>query len=267
MSRRKRRRLIQLACFVAIIGGMLALGFDPRAIASVVWGWMQVIAAWSREHPALAAGLFVLATAATKIAPFTGGGAVMVFGGFLFGTELGGVLSATGATLSALLVRAAGRHFFGDIILDRWGERFARVEERILANGFSYYIALRLIPIFPAWLVNLVAVVIPLRASVVAAGTFLGVLPISCIMAGVGSTLSVVTSRADELSWRLLLDLDILLPLGGLMLLALLPPLLQLSLERRRRRRAGAETSPSSERVRARPFRRRMRLQPQPESP
>ena len=239
MGRRKRRRLIQLACFAALIGGLLALGISPGMIAAVVWGWMQVIAAWSRENQALAALLFVLVLALTKIGPFTGAGAAMVFGGLLFGMELGGALSATGAALSALFVQLVGRRFFGDLILDRWGDRLARIEKRVLANGFSYYLALRLVPVVPAWIVNLVAVVIPLSRTVVFWGTFLGVLPISCIMAGVGSTLSTVTMRDEDLSWRLLLDPNVLLPLAGLTLVALVPPLLQALITRRKRRRAG----------------------------
>ena len=239
MGRRKRRRVIQLACFAALIGGLLALGISPGMLAAVVWGWMQVIAAWSRENQAFAALLFVLVLALTKIGPFTGAGAAMVFGGLLFGMELGGVLSATGAALSALFVQLVGRRFFGDLILDRWGDRLARIEKRVLANGFSYYLALRLVPVVPAWIVNLVAVVIPLSRSVVFWGTFLGVLPISCIMAGVGSTLSTVTMRDEDLSWRLLLDPNVLLPLAGLTLVALVPPLLQALITRRKRRRAG----------------------------
>ena len=263
MGRRKRRRLVQLVCFAVLIGGLLALGISPGMIAAVVWGWMEVIAAWSRENQALAALLFVLVLALTKIGPFTGAGAAMVFGGLLFGMELGGVLSATGAAMSALFVQLVGRRFFGDLILDRWGDRLARIEQRVLANGFSYYLALRLVPVVPAWIVNLVAVVIPLSRSVVFWGTFLGVLPISCIMAGVGSTLSSVTSREEELSWRLLLEPNVLLPLFGLILLALIPPILQHFLARRRVRRDADGQIPKFARVSRRGVRRGMKLAPE----
>ena len=234
MNKQKRNRLTKLACLLVVMTAPLALGFDPATVGLLLWSGMEVIAAWSRDNMFVAALLYVLATAVTKTVPFAGGGTAVIFGGFLFGTTWGGILSAAGSTLSATIVALVGRRWFGDIVLDRWGERFAAAEHRLLQNGFSYYLALRVLPVLPAWLVNFVAVIVPLPMRTVILGTFVGILPISCIMAGIGSKVSAVTSKDDDLSWRLLLDPNVLLPLAGLVLLALIPPLLQQLLRRRR---------------------------------
>jgi len=235
----KRRRLTQFAGLVAVFGGLWLLGLDPRAVGALVWAAMQAVAGWSQENVLVAAGAYLLATAATKIVPFTGGGAVLILGGFLFGAALGGVLAASGATLSALIVFLLGRRLLSDLILDRWGDRFARIEERILEYGFSYYLALRLLPMLPAWFVNLVPVIVPLRLRTVLVATFLGLLPLSFIMAGLGESLSDVTAREERLSVALRLDSGVILPLAALSLLALIPPALPWLFARRRGRKTG----------------------------
>lgn len=239
--RRRTRRLLKLLLLAAIFGGLWAVGLRPGLLAGILWAWAQQLSEWAQDSPALAAAAYLLGTALAKLTPVTGGGLVMVLGGYLFGTAAGGLLAAAGAALSALLVALAGRRWFGDLILDRWGERLARAEQRLLADGFNYYLAMRLLPVLPAWLVNLVPVLVPFPLRTVVAATALGVLPISLIMAGVGSGIAAIGEREAELSVQLLIDPAVLLPLAGLSLLSLLPPLLGRALARRRGSRgAGA---------------------------
>lgn len=238
VMRRRTRRLLKLLLLAAVFGGLWAVGLRPGLLAGIVWAWAQQLSEWAQGSPVLAAAAYLVGTALAKLTPVTGGGLVMVLGGYLFGTVAGGLLAAVGAALSALLVALAGRRWFGDLILDRWGERLARIEQRLLADGFSYYLAMRLLPILPAWLVNLVPVLVPFPLRTVAAATALGVLPISLIMAGVGSGIATIGEREEALSVQLLIDPAVLLPLAALSLLSLLPPLLGRALARRRSRRS-----------------------------
>lgn len=98
-------------------------------------------------------------------------------------------------------------------------------------RGFYWLIAARLLPMLPAWLINLIPLAIPMRVPVIFAATFLGILPAAFVLGNVGSTLASLAA-AESLSTGIVFRADVLLPLAGLALLALVPPLL----DRRRRK-------------------------------
>lgn len=209
--------LFATAWFLAPAGGALADMLRP---------WQRAIAGWSEAWPVSAALVFVLATAAGKLTPFPGGAILMLSGGFLFGALTGGLLAAAGSALSAGSVLILGRRLLGGMAERRLGGRFAAIERRMAADGFNYLLALRLLPVLPAWLVNLLPLAVPVPLPTVLLATFLGVLPISLIVAGIGSGLSDLAG-AGAFSMELLLRADILLPLAALAGFALLPALLR----------------------------------------
>ncbi len=77
-------------------------------------------------------------------------------GGFLFGLWLGALLSVVGATLGSVAVFLAARTAFYDLFHARAGAALARLEEGFRRDSFSYLLFLRLVPVFPFWLVNIV---------------------------------------------------------------------------------------------------------------
>jgi len=222
-----RRRVVKIVALVALLAGVWLLLGESEGIADFVRRWHGALVTLAHESLIAGAAAYVLSTAVAKLTPVTGGGVAMILGGYLFGTIGGGLLAAAGAAASALAVAIAGRLWLSELVLDRWGERFARIEHRLLEDGFSYYLALRLLPIVPAWLTNLVPIVVPLPLWQVGLATFVGVLPVSLIAARLGSGIARVAAREEALTARLLIDLEILLPLLALALLALLPPLLR----------------------------------------
>jgi uncharacterized membrane protein YdjX (TVP38/TMEM64 family) len=90
-------------------------------------------------------------------------------------------------------------------------------------NAFNYLLVLRLIPLFPFWLVNLVPAFlgVPLRTYVVA--TLLGIIPGSLVYASVGNGLGVVFDQGDTPDLGIIFKPAILGPILGLAALALLP--------------------------------------------
>ena len=76
--------------------------------------------------------------------------------GFVFGTALGAVIVVLAATLGSLIVFLAARYAIGDLLYKKAGPFVRRMEEGFRKNAFSYLMFLRLVPLFPFWLVNLV---------------------------------------------------------------------------------------------------------------
>ncbi|MCG5510280.1 TVP38/TMEM64 family protein [Ectothiorhodospira lacustris] len=187
----------------------------------------ETLLAWTALHPVAMAAGYVVAVTFGKVTPFPGGFLLMLTGGFLFGAPLGAVLSATGSAFSAVMVGAVGRRLFRGPIHRRWGHRLQKMEAKVNANAFSVILAARLFPLVPAWLINMLPVAFPIPFRHVLVATFLGLLPISFVVASLGAELSSLT-QAQSLGMTDILSPSLLLPLGILALLVLTPALLSL---------------------------------------
>ena len=92
---------------------------------------------------------------------------------------------------------------------------------------------LRLVPLFPFWLVNLVPAMLAVPLSTFAAATLIGIVPATFVYAGVGNGLGAVLDRGEAPDFGLVLEPRVLLPLLGLAFLALLPVVYRRWRERR----------------------------------
>lgn len=143
--------------------------------------------------------------------------------GFLFGTLAGGTIAMAGATVGATAVFLLARSTLGAVLAERAGSFIRRMEAGFRDDAFSYLLALRLVPVFPFWLVNLVPAVlgVPTRTYILA--TIIGILPGTFVFAAVGAGLGSVFDDGDGLSAAIVLKPKILLALAGLAVLALIP--------------------------------------------
>lgn len=193
--------------------------------------------AWRDAHPCAALLLY--------LGLFTGGVALSlpisefltIAGGMLFGTTLGTACAVPSGALGAILVFLAARHALRPLVAARAGPLMARIGPALERDGFHALLALRLLPIFPFWLVNLAAALAGMRLAPYAAATSIGIVPITVVFASVGAGLSDVLAAGRRPDLSLLLSPPVLLPLAALAVLALLP-----IAWRRWRARHGAET-------------------------
>lgn len=158
-------------------------------------------------------GVYVAAVAFS----LPGAVALSLLSGFLFGRGAGTALIVVAATAGATVLLVAARYLFADAARSRL-ERNAQAA-RLLAGfdrgAFNYLLFLRLVPLFPFWLVNLASAItrIPVRTYVVA--TMIGILPGSFVFANLGRSLGTVESIDGLVSGDVLLALGLL---GGLSL-------------------------------------------------
>ncbi len=174
-------------------------------------------------NPVAAPAAYVAIYAAAVALSIPGGVVLSVAGGVLFGLVAGSVYAIAGAWLGANLVFLAARYALGDLFERRAGALLDRVRPGLRRDGFSYLLALRLLPIVPFWLVNLAPALAGMRLAPYATATLLGIGPATIVFvslgAGFGDALS--TGRQPDLS--IVFRPSVLLPLLGLAVLALLP--------------------------------------------
>ena len=167
-----------------------------------------------------AASLAYIASYGVLVALSVPGGAVLtIAGGFLFGTWLGTLCAILGATSGATAVFLIARAGLGGLA-PRAGPLVARLEAGFRADAFNYLLVLRLVPIFPFWLVNLVPAFVGVKLRTYVMATLLGIIPATFVFASLGNGIGDIV---EEPGLGVLLRLEVLGPIAGLALLALAP--------------------------------------------
>ncbi|MDD9856114.1 MAG: TVP38/TMEM64 family protein [Gammaproteobacteria bacterium] len=134
-----------------------------------------------------------------------GGLILTLAGGFLFGSVLGTLFVNIGATAGATLAFLAARYVLRDWVERRFGGKLEAIQSGFEQNAASYLLTLRLIPLFPFFLVNLAAGITRVRVRVYVAATAAGIIPGSFVYAYAGRQLGSIDSPAEIASPRVLL--------------------------------------------------------------
>ena len=117
--------------------------------------------------------------------------------GAIFGSVLGTFLVNIGATLGATAAFLSARFIFRDWVEDKFSDKLEAVNSGISSNALSYMLFLRLVPLFPFFLINLVLGLTQVRLSVYFFSTMIGIMPGSFIYANAGSNLAGINSVSD----------------------------------------------------------------------
>ena len=183
------------------------------------------LASWVAAHGALSAFIFMLAYA--LVVAFSLPIAIIItpLGGFLFGIWMGAALSVIGATLGSVAVFMAARTALHDVFHARAGATLARFEEGFRRDSFSYLLFLRLVPVFPFWLVNMVPALLGMKLAAYTLATLIGIVPAAIVYAGVGAGFGLLFDRGEVPDLGVIFEWRVLLPLLGLAVLALVPVL------------------------------------------
>ncbi|MEO3690414.1 FAD-dependent oxidoreductase [Roseateles paludis] len=155
-------------------------------------------------EPLLSSLVFVAIYVAAAALSLPGAVVLTLAGGALFGFAHGLVLVSVGSTLGALLAFLAARYLLRDAVQRRFGERLKALNEGFKKEGWVYLLSLRLVPLFPFWLVNLLMALTPMRALPYAGVSMLGMLPGTAVYVNAGTQLAGIARPADVLSPGLL---------------------------------------------------------------
>jgi uncharacterized membrane protein YdjX (TVP38/TMEM64 family) len=216
---------------VGLILGFLALGY--------AMGWQRffsldylahsqaMLQSYVAANPVLsAAGFFAAYTLAVAVS-FPAASILSIFAGFLFGWLVGGLIVAFAATLGACMLFLAAQSAFGDSLRNRVGGVAKAMTEGFEKDAFSYLLFLRLAPIFPLFVINIVPALfkVPLRTYAIA--TIIGILPgtfaYTFLGQGIGSSLDAATKAGTTLNVKDLITPQLLTAFIVLALAALLP--------------------------------------------
>lgn len=172
----------------------------------------------------LGAALIFIAVYAVAVAFSVPGAVVLtVTSGFLFGPVFGTLYAVVGATLGAIGLFLFVKLGLGGSLQSRAGGTIDRLRRGFSDNALGYLLFLRLLPIFPFWLVNLAAAVLGVSLGIFTIATFVGIIPGAAVFASFGSGIGSLLDAGKPVDLASVLTPAVILPLVALALLSLAP--------------------------------------------
>lgn len=212
-----------LLLLAALAAGFYAAGLQRFASFGAIGAQQAALQRFAEMQPVLAPLAFVALYAAAVTLSLPLGALLSVAGGALFGTIAGSAYVITGASIGAVLVFLIARSVFGGALARRAGPALDRLRPRLQRDGFSYLLALRLLPVVPFWLINIAAPLAGVRLAPFAAATVLGISPATIVYVSLGAGFGGALAAGQRPDLAVVFTPAILLPLLALALLALCP--------------------------------------------
>lgn len=217
------RRLLPLVVLLALAGGAYALGLDRYLTFEALRDNRTALMSFVEQRMPLAVAGYITIYAATTAVSLPGGAILSVAGGFLFGVAFGTLYVVVGATIGATGVFLIARSVLGSALRQRAGPFLKKMEAGFQENAFHYLLVLRLIPLFPFFVVNLVPAFLGVGLRTYVAATVVGIIPGAAVFAVTGVGLGSIFDAGETFSVTSVLTPQVIAAMVGLALLALLP--------------------------------------------
>jgi uncharacterized membrane protein YdjX (TVP38/TMEM64 family) len=219
-------RLFPLLLLVAGLIAFFALGLNQYLTLDLLKENRAVLKAWVHDHKTQAVLLFIVAYIITAAFSLPLGALLSIAGGFLFGTVFGTAWIVIGATIGATILFLVAKTSLGEPFRERFASQIKGMEEGFRRNAFSYLMLLRLVPLFPFWLVNLAPAFLGVSLVTFVVTTFVGIIPGAFVFASIGNGLSALFEAGEQPDLSLVALLsrpDFYIPIIGLVILSLIP--------------------------------------------
>lgn len=203
-------KLVVLAALALGIGAFLYFDLGRFLSLDALKANRDQLLAFTEANFAVAAALFVVGYTVVVGLSLPGAAIMTLAGGFLFGSLLGTALVNLGATTGATLAFLAARYVLKDWVEQKFGAKLGAIQEGFAKNAFSYLMTLRLIPLFPFFLVNMVSGLTRVSVGTYVAATALGIIPGSFVYAYAGRQLGTINSLKEIASPNVLLAFSLL---------------------------------------------------------
>ncbi|HBP6530127.1 FAD-dependent oxidoreductase [Pseudomonas aeruginosa] len=208
------RKLALLGLILVLLGSFFVFDIGQYLNLASLKAQQAALNSQVAAHPLLAAGLFFMAYVAVTALSLPGAALMTLLAGALFGLLQGFILVSFASTLGATLAMLSSRFLLRDWVQARFGQRLTSIDQGIAREGAFYLFALRLVPVFPFFLINLAMGLTKLPVRTYWWVSQLGMLPGTLVYVNAGRELGQLDSLSGILSPGLL---------GAFVLLGLFP--------------------------------------------
>ncbi|MFC1616990.1 TVP38/TMEM64 family protein [Candidatus Margulisiibacteriota bacterium] len=211
------KKIILLLAFIAIIFALKYFGIADYLTLENIKANKELIIRLSTEKTALFVLGFIITYIVVVLFQIPGATILTLTGGAVFGAWFGTLWVNIGASIGALLAFLLARYILQDMVNQRFGEKLTEFNKGITKNGFNYILFLRLVPLFPFFLINMLSGITSIKTKDYFFATMIGIIPGSFVYCNVASALWEVNSISDLVSGKIFISF------GLLGLLALVP--------------------------------------------
>lgn len=216
-------RWAMAAAFVALVIGFFATDLDALISFEGLAANEAALKTAVSENFTLTVIAYMAVYIAAVALSLPGAVWLSLAGGLMFGTFAGGLIIITAATVGACGLFMAARYITGDALRAKAGPALVKFEANFNRDAWSYMLILRLLPIFPFFIVNLGAALVGVRFSVFAITTFFGIMPGSFVFASIGNGISVLLKAGERPDLAVMTQPAIIGPLVALAVLSAMP--------------------------------------------
>lgn len=158
---------------------------------------------YSAHEVATVAGFMIIYILQTALS-LPGAAILSLAAGAIFGSLAGTLYAVVAATIGATCAFLVTRYLLRDAVLDKFGSKLEGLNRQLEARGFNYLLFLRLVPLFPFFLINLAAGLTRLPLRIFVLGTLTGIIPGGFVFVNAGASLATINSLGDVASPRVL---------------------------------------------------------------
>jgi uncharacterized membrane protein YdjX (TVP38/TMEM64 family) len=200
-TRLRRRELVPLAIVAVLAITAVAMGWHRQLSLETLIRHRAAIEGFIAAHQITALVTYFLLYVVVAAISIPGGAILTISSGILFGTLVGGVLAVISATVGATIAFLVAKSAIGEFLTRRVGGLTRKLTEGFRQDAFTYLLFLRLVPIFPFWLVNIVPALCGVRLTTYVSATAIGIVPGTFAFAFFGAGLDGAMA-AEETAFR-----------------------------------------------------------------
>ncbi len=206
----KSGRLFLILMILALIVAYFFLGLDSYLTLDFLQSQQASLQAYYQEHQLETLLIYFLVYVLTTALSLPGATVLTLAGGAFFGLGLGLLVISFASTIGATCAFLVARFLLRDSIQKRYGDRLARIHEGFQKEGAFYLFTLRLVPLFPFFMINLLMGLTPMKTRTYYWVSQLGMLPGTAVYVNAGTQLAQIESLSGILSPKLIVSFALL---------------------------------------------------------
>ena len=204
------RKLLLIGALVALVAAWFALGLERYLQFEELKALRDQAQAAFEQAPLRTVAAFFVAYVVMAALSIPGAAVMTVLSGAIFGLGAGTLVVSLASTLGATLAMLIGRYLLRPLVRERFARQAERMDQGIRDEGAFYLLALRLVPVFPFFAVNLAMALTAMRAWTFAWLSMIGMFPGTVVFVNAGTELGELDSLEGILAPEFIIAFSLL---------------------------------------------------------
>ena len=227
MNNSKFYKFLPIMILVLGVVVFFALGGHHYLSLDVIKNNYQSLVNFTDENFIVSCLIFSIVYILVVAFSIPGASVMTLVGGFLFGIYVGSILVVFSATIGAVIVYLAVKSALGEILKNKANGNIEKMRNGFENDAFNYLLSIRLVPIFPFFIINIACGMLGVKFRDFFWATFLGIIPGSVIYVWVGTGLGFALKQGEDLNLGIIFQPQFIVPIIALALLSLVPIILK----------------------------------------